>query len=86
MRQSVQEDKEELKRRLLHVQRCEVEAEIQRQKSAEQWRQLVSKEEREESERKQQIKKLQKLIDREMQRKHLRYHTNVNSARSSIII
>ena len=66
MRHSVQEDKEELKRRLQHVQRCEAEAEIQRQKRAEQWRLLVVEEEREERERRKKIQKLQKMIDREM--------------------
>ena len=51
IRDSIQEEKAELKRRLQHVQRCEVDAEIQRQKRAEQWPQLVIKEERELSEK-----------------------------------
>ena len=79
----IHEEKAELKRRLQQVQRCEAEAEINRKKRAEQWRQLVLKEEREEHERKRKIEKLQKLIDKEMQRKHRRHHTDVNSANSS---
>ena len=79
----IHEEKTELKRRLQQVQRCEAEAEINRKKRAEQWRQLVLKEEREEHERKRKIEKLQKLIDKEMQRKHRRHHTDVNSANSS---
>ena len=86
MRHSVQKDKEELKRRLQHVPRCEAEAEIQRQRRAEQWRQLIVDEEREERERKRKIEKLQKMIDREMQRAHHRHHSNVNSDNSSIHI
>ena len=50
------------------------------------WRKLVVKEEREERERKRKIESLQKLIERETQRAHLRYHTDVNSARSSMHI
>ena len=83
IRDSIQEEKAELKRRLQHVQRCEVDAEIQRQKRAEQWRQLVLKEEKEEHERKTKIESLQKLIKKEMQRKHRRCQTDVNSANSS---
>ena len=83
IRDSIQEEKAELKRRLQHVQRCEVDAEIQRQKRAEQWRQLVIKEEREERERKRKIEKLQKLIAKEMQKVH---HTDVNTAESSTSI
>ena len=79
----IHEEKAELKRRLQQVQRCEAEAEINRKKRAEQWRQLVLKEERVEHERKRKIEKLQKLIDKEMQRKHRRHHTDVNSANSS---
>ena len=55
IRCSIQEDKRELKRRLQHIQRCEAEAEVERQKRAEKWRQLVVKEEREERERKRKI-------------------------------
>ena len=33
MRHRIQDDKEDLKRRLRHVQRCEAEAEIERQRS-----------------------------------------------------
>ena len=83
IRDSIQEEKAELKRRLQHVQRCEVDVEIQRQKRAEQWRQLVLKEEKEEHERKTKIESLQKLIKKEMQRKHRRCQTDVNSANSS---
>ena len=80
---SIQEDKRELKRRLQYVQRCEADAEIERQKRAEKWRQLVMKEEKEERERKRNIESLQKLIKREMQRAHPRYHTDVYSSHSS---
>ena len=83
MRHRIQEDKDELKRRLQYVQRCEADAEIKRQKRAEKWRQLVMKEEKEERERKRKIESLQKLIKRKMQRAHLRYHTDVYSVRSS---
>ena len=86
IRCSIQEDKRELKRRLQHIQRCEAEAEAERQKRAEKWRQLVVKEEREERERKRKIQSLQKLIGRETQRAHPRYHNDVNSARSSMHI
>ena len=55
MRHRIQEDKDELKRRLQYVQRCEADAEIKRQKRAEKWRQLVMKEEKEERERKRKI-------------------------------
>ena len=74
----INEEKAELKRRLQQVQRHEAEAEINRQKRAEQWRQLVVKEEREERERKKKIEKLQKLIDKEMKRAHHRHHADVN--------
>ena len=80
----VQENKDELKKRLLHVQRCEAEAEIQRKKRAEQWRQLVLKEEKEEHERKAKIESLQKLIKKEMQQKHHRHHADVNPTYSSM--
>ena len=83
---SIQEDKRELKRRLQQIERHEAEAEAERQKRAEKWRQLVVKEEREERERKRKIQSLQKLIERETQRAHPRYHTDVNSARSSMHI
>ena len=83
---SIQEDKRELKRRLQQIERHEAEAEAERQKRAEKWRQLVVKEEREERERKRKIQSLQKLIERETQRAHPRYHTDVNSARSSLHI
>ena len=83
IRCSMQDDKRELKRRLLYVQKCEAEAEIEKQKRAEKWRQLVVKEEREERERKGKIENLQKLIKREMQQAHPRCHTDVNSANSS---
>ena len=63
-----------------------MEAEIQRQKRAEQWRLLVVEEEREERERKRKIEKLQKMIDREMQRAHHRHHRNVNSDNSAMHI
>ena len=83
---SIQEDKRELKRRLQQIERHEAEAEAERQKRAEKWRQLVVKEEREERERKRKIQSLQKLIERETQRAHPRYHTDVNSARSLLHI
>ena len=86
IRDSIQEEKAELKRKLQHVQRCEVDAEIQRQKRAEQWRHLVIKEEREERERKRKIEKLQKLIAKEMQKAHHRYHTDINTAELSTSI
>ena len=79
----IPEDKRELKRRLQQIQRHEAEAEMGRQKRVEQWRQLVVEEEREEWERKREVEKLQKMIDREMQRAHHRYQTDVNSAESS---
>ena len=80
MRHRIQEDKDKLKRRLQYVQRCEADAEIERQKRAEKWWQLVMKEERE---RKRNIESLQKLIKREMQQAHRRYHTDVYSSHSS---
>ena len=80
------EDKRELKRRLQQIQRHEAEAEVGRQKRVEQWRQLVVEEEREERERKREIEKLEKMIDREMQQAHHRYHTDVNSAKSTTYI
>ena len=83
IRCSMQDDKRELKRRLLYVQKCEAEAEIEKQKRAEKWRQLVVKEEREERKRKRKIENLQKLIKREMQQAHPRCHTDVNSENSS---
>ena len=83
MRHRIQEDKDELKRRLQYVQRCEADAEIKRQKRAEKWRQLVMKEEKEERERKRNIESLQELIKREMQRVHPRYHIDVYSSHSS---
>ena len=79
----INEEKAELKRRLQQIQRREAEAEINRQKRAEQWRQLVVKEEREERERKKKIEKLQKLIDKEMKRAHHRHHADVNPTYSS---
>ena len=79
----INEEKAELKTRLQQVQRHEAEAEINRQKRAEQWRQLVVKEEREERERKKKIEKLQKLIDKEMKRAHHRHHADVNPTYSS---
>ena len=83
VRCSIPEDKRELKRRLQEIQRHEAEVEVGRQKRVEQWRQFVVEEEREERERKREIEKLQKMIDREMQRVHHRYQTDVNSAVSS---
>ena len=68
------------------IQRHEEQAEVERQKRAEQWRQLVVREEREERERKRKIESLQKLIKKEMQRKHRRCQSDVNSANSSMHI